>query len=340
MSSKEPLKSNSSQHPGLRPVPKNLPILDQTDLAILPLQRAHHSPHTLTPRDIHQLQRTLGNRATSRLITKTSPPAPLIQRVIPNNLNGADEEEMYQQRKQGDDFTPGRNKGWIKILIPPAVAPITVFAQSEFGEHHTEEKLVDLAVNTYNVNLATAPNAPPLAGSRIISLYTEREPCNGNNADNARQGRNQGNCQAYLQQTLHAGVQVSFSVPNRNDDHRTLLGRQKLRSIVEGEIAGLQRYAQSTYTREYKKRFGYPPSLESYQQCRQYGLDKLLQIASQILWRNVTPNGVANFVETEEAISNEAVEAQFKIDEHIESYVKETILAPETPPSSPQQINY
>lgn len=341
MSSKEPAKSNTSQPHGFRSAPKNLSDLDQVDLVNPSIQRAYLIPHTLTPRDIHPLQRTLGNRAVNRLITKTAPPTPLIQRVIPHNFNWGDQEEMYQERKRNDDFVPGRNKGWIKILIPPAQAPITVFAQSQFGEHHTEEKLIDTAVNVYHVNLATAPDALAQAGPRIISLYTERAPCTQGNADQARQQRNQGNCQAYLQQTLHPGVQVSYSVANNNADHATLLGRQSLRKLVEEEIDFLHRYACSTYNNEHKKRFGYLPSPQSYEGCWQDSLYKTLQAASQMLWSNVTTDAVINgYNDAKDLIENETVQAQLEIDKTINTYVYQTILVPETPPSSPVIHNY
>jgi hypothetical protein len=341
MSPKEPAKSNTSQPHGLRSAPKNLPNLDQVDLVNPTIQRAYHIPHTLTPRDIHHLQRTLGNRAVNRLITKTVPPTPSIQRVIPHNLNWGDEEEMYQERKRNNDFAPGRNKGWIKILIPPAEVPITVFAQSQFGEQHTEEKLIDLAVNTHHANLATAPDAHPQAGPRIISLYTERAPCTPGNADPARQQRNQGNCQAYLQQALHPGVKVGYSVANSNADHATLLGRQSLRKTVEEEIDFLHRYARSTYNNEHKKRFGYLPSQQSYEGCWQDSLHKTLQAARQILWSNVTAEAVINgYNDAKKMIENETVQAQLEIDETINTYVYQTILVPETPPNSPLIHNY
>lgn len=304
------------------------------------IQRAGFSRNTLTPHQVHILQRTIGNRATGRLITKTSPLTPVVQRVITNNLNWGDEEEMYQERKRNNDFIPGRNKGWIKILIPPAQAPITVFAQSQFGEHHAEEKLIDLAINTYQVNLKTAPNDPPQAGPRIISLYTERAPCSSGNADEERKKRNQGNCQAYLQQTLHPNVQVSFSVANSNDQHATLLGRQTLRKLVEEEIDFLQRYARSNYNNQYQKRFGHQPSLESFQGCWQHSLQKTMNAAYKVLWFNVTTGSVINgYNQAKELIGNETVEAQFEIEKTINTYVYQTILVPETPPTSPVILN-
>lgn len=307
--------------------------------ALIP--RVGHNLPALTPRHIHALQRTIGNRATSRLIAKTSSPMPFIQRVIPQNLNWGDEEEMYQERKRNNDFTPGRNKGWIKILIPPAQVPITVFAQSQFGEHHTEEKLIDIAVNVHHVNLGVAPNDLPQAGPRIISLYTERAPCNQGNADQARQQRNQGNCQAYLQQTLHPNVPVSYSVANSNADHATLLGRQMLRKLAEEEMVFLRTYARNRYNQEHQKRFGYLPSQESYQGCWQHSLQKTMNAAHQMLWSNVTTDAVINdYNEARESIEHETVVAQLEIDNTIDTYVYQTILVPETPPNSPLIHNY
>lgn len=340
MSSKEQVPSHVVRQRPMRP-DSNQDAQYLTPGTFALIQRASHNRHTLNPHHVHILQRTIGNQATSRLIAKTTPLTPIIQRVIPHNLNWGDEEEMYQERKRNNDFIPGRNKGWIKILIPPAQAPITVFAQSQFGEHHTEEKLIDLAVNIHHANLATAPDAPPQAGPRIISLYTERAPCNQGNADQARQQRNQGNCQAYLQQTLHPGVQVGYSVANNNADHATLLGRQSLRKLVEEEIDFLHRYARSTYNNEHKKRFGYLPSQQSYEGCWQDSLHKTLQAASQMLWSNVTKDAVINgYNDAKEEIENETVQAQIEIDETINTYIYQTILVPETPPNSPLIHNY
>lgn len=340
MSSKEQVPNHVARQRTVRP-DSNQDAQHLTPGTFALIQRASHNRHTLTPHHIHILQRTIGNQATSRLIAKASSPTPFIQRVIPHNLNWGDEEEMYQERKRNNDFAPGRNKGWIKILIPPAQVPITVFAQSQFGEHHTEEKLIDTAVNVHHVNLGVAPNALPQAGPRIISLYTERAPCTQGSADQARQQRNQGNCQAYLQQTLHPNVQVSYSVANSNADHATLLGRQTLRKLVEEEMVFLQTYARNRYNQEYQKRFGYQPSQGSYQDCWQHSLQKTLNAAHQMLWSNVTTGAVINgYNEAKEEIENETVQAQLEIDNTINTYVHQTILVPETPPSSPLIHNY
>lgn len=234
---------------------------------------------------------------------------------------GSDEEEMYQYRKRNNDFNPGRNKGWIKILVPPLVAPMIIFAQSEYGEHHTEEKLVQLAQATYHLNLATSPTAPLNAGPRILAMYTERRPCDSNNADESRRTRNSGNCNDYLHQTLNGGVSVGFSVANNNQQHMTLLGRQSLRALAENDIDALGRYAQAQFQGQFQRILRYIPTPSDYATCRLNGLDRVLGIAYGILRSSVTTRAVAQYHDTTTGIEQDVVLAQLEIDKVIDTFL-------------------
>ena len=251
-------------------------------------------------------------------------------------MMGGKSNEMFEQRRTAVGFDPGKNRGWIKIGIPAQNRVAIEFADSSFGEAHTEEKLIGIATGTYHVNLDVAPDASAENGPRILELYTEREPCAPENTDEARKTRIHSNCRDYLQKVLHAKVIVSFSVPNNNTSVGKFLAKQSLESLVMSEAPLLINYAVTIYKKLHRERFGFLPTSGSEGDFRRDFLKDHYPRFYGRLSSEVTDD-TNRYNEAVKAITtNTFVLCQLDIDEIVQEYVYEHILAPDTPPSSPR----
>ncbi|MCY6493372.1 hypothetical protein [Leptolyngbya sp. GGD] len=210
-----------------------------------------------TPTSAYQMEM---NKSSIRIAQHTSDNGtPTIQRFVPKDLQGNLEPRTYAARAdQAEDGRTGFgevNKGWIKIVLSDGSEDI-IHAESNYKQHHTEEKLVEIALKKYpSLNLKTPPDAQ--GQLRIVELYTERAPCNEANADLSRKGRLAGNCNNFLNLRLHEKVIVSFSVANDSSKFLELreAGKKKYaQEVVEGKrrgTSGLNWYIQEAHNDRY-----------------------------------------------------------------------------------------
>lgn len=106
-------------------------------------------------------------------------------------------------------------------------------AYSVHGVAHAEERALADVFAAYPTILRDRPPPDHAGVDRIAWLYTERAPCTAGNAEQARRGRNDGSCNAYLDRVLNAGVNVYYSVAHDGHAHGALMGAARTQYVQE-----------------------------------------------------------------------------------------------------------